>query len=255
MPNPVLAASNTSLIDIGHLRGCACAAFGCRPVPKRVTNHVLRAQWERKTRYLVHTVMSVDTYVSLSLPKSTSPLPHRPDALSYTLTDAITGKNQTWYLDIDTNDVLSLQLQLQQTLPCVIVFLPVASDISDMNRWLIERQECNKLGCAYAPIPVHANYSRDTFCLPVSFSSYGPESELQHWTMFLQLPPPRKKIADGVVLRGVKSRTVYLMENQVLRAFPNGETFMKMGFEWGQIQLFQQNEVDSWPKGPDLPSK
>jgi hypothetical protein len=28
---------------------------------------------------------------------------------------------------------------------------------------------------------------------------------------------------------------------------------LKMGFEWGQIRMIHQREVDYWPKGPQLP--
>lgn len=254
MPKALLASSNTSLIDVGHLHGCACAAFGCQPIPIQVNRYVLRAQWERKTRSLSHAILPSSTIADLALPKSLSSFPHNPTAPSYTIVNSVTGHNETWYFDLTLPSFLEWLAKIERALPCVLIYYPIANDVSDMNEWLIRRRDCGNVGCAFAPIPLTSSFSRDTFCLPVSFNPNGPEPELLHFTMFLQLSPPKRSIPDGSVIRGSGSREVYLVENQMLRMFPNGDTFINMGYEWSQIQIFHQKEIDSWPKGSTLPT-
>jgi hypothetical protein len=69
----------------------------------------------------------------------------------------------------------------------------------------------------------------------------------------IQGPPPQRKLVEGELIRGTSSRTVYLVQNGQLRAFPNGDTFMKMKFDFGDVHVTFQGEVDYMPKGPDLP--
>eukprot|EP01034_Spumella_vulgaris_P000788 gene788-1044_t len=59
MPNAILGTHNLTLFDLHSSRGCSCVHMGCRPVPPSVNNLMLRAIWERLTRRIDHSVLSV----------------------------------------------------------------------------------------------------------------------------------------------------------------------------------------------------
>lgn len=214
----------------------------------RINILVLRAQWERLSRHL-----SRDPLNLVHIPRSLKPPPNRPDAVTYSLFNQATNKSEKWYIDMDPGEFLDAQNAVLNT-PCVKVFAPLMDMIADMNRWLIERKDCGYLGCASYPFNRYPGFNPETFCVPVSFNPAGPEPELAHITVIAQIPPPRRHILDGSIIQGTSSRSVYLVQNQTMREFPNGDTFLKMGYEWGQIRRIHQREVDSWPKGPSLPS-
>lgn len=249
MPNATLATPTTALVDISHLRGCACSHLGCRPMTARMNQIVLRVQWERFSRRL-----SRDPLKLIHIPRSLKPLPNRPDAVTYKLFNQAANKTEKWYIDMDLGEFLDAQNAVLVSIPCVPVFAPLMDLIADMNRWLIERNECGYLGCASYPFSRFPGFNPESFCIPISFNPAGPEPELAHFTVIAQIPPPLRHILDGSIIQGTASRSVYLVQNQTFREFPNGDTFLKMGYEWGQIRRIHQREVDSWPKGPSLPS-
>eukprot|EP01032_Pedospumella_encystans_P023640 gene23640-26755_t len=61
-------------------------------------------------------------------------------------------------------------------------------------------------------------------------------------------------IPENPLIRFTDSQTVYLNRNDGLRAFPNGHTFMAMGYDFGNVETLHANRrVDFYFRG-DLPS-
>lgn len=56
------------------------------------------------------------------------------------------------------------------------------------------------------------------------------------------------------LIRFRDSPAVYLVRDGVARAFPNGNTFLAMGFEWGRITVLNADERTLYTFGSDLPS-
>jgi len=55
------------------------------------------------------------------------------------------------------------------------------------------------------------------------------------------------------LVRFTDSTSVYLFEKGEMRAFPNGHTFMAMGFDFGDVQVFDASRRVEARFGPDLP--
>ena len=65
----------------------------------------------------------------------------------------------------------------------------------------------------------------------------------------------KSKFANGQLVRIHKKSSIYLVQNQTLFAFPNADTFVKMGFEWKNVNHVRlYNFIKFFPVGPDLPS-
>lgn len=63
-----------------------------------------------------------------------------------------------------------------------------------------------------------------------------------------------KSWRKDMLVRFTDSATVYLIRDGVARAFPNGNTFMAMGFEWGQIKVMTPDKRAVFMFSDDLPS-
>ena len=109
---------------------------------------------------------------------------------------------------------------------------------------------CTKFGCPHTPIHVNQSYVNisGVFCNPISYTHIEPIN-LYELTEKKQVPPTPKKYSDGSLLQG-SSKSVYLMMNGTLHEFPDGNTFLKMGFEWGHIQ--KNVNLSLYPLGEPL---
>jgi len=58
----------------------------------------------------------------------------------------------------------------------------------------------------------------------------------------------------GTVLKRQNAREVYLVgNNSVIRGFPNGDTFIKMGFEFGAVKDIPGSVFQMFHERPELP--
>jgi hypothetical protein len=250
-PNAVLATSNMTLFNIYAARGCGCPFMGCHENDYAINQMVLRYQWERKTRGLSHIVQEWP-----HIPVSETPLSHRKDAHMIELFEENIQAKKQYYIDLSDTEINNIIQSVSQR--CVPIFRPVGNEISDMLLTLINRKDCATFGCAAAPLTIEAGNTMEVMCLPVSFNPNGPEPVLKYLNMLIQLPPPQQPkipLKEGEVLRGTGSRTVYLVRDQQLHAFPNADTFIGMGYDWDQIKVYYQDEVNLMPIGSELPPK
>lgn len=67
-----------------------------------------------------------------------------------------------------------------------------------------------------------------------------------------KLLPPEQ---SGRLYRVHNQRTVYLVRNGMLHAFPDGATFMAMGFDFSQIKVIPFSEFEQMLVGEELPHK
>lgn len=254
MPNAIPAAPNTPLFSISSAGGCGCRDMGCRPLPDAINQMVLRAQWERKTRAVSRTVKALP-----KVPRSLHPLPHRPRAMTVNMSDdpfSHTARSQIWYIDLSGSEVGDIVRNLRSRCVPIYTGAQETAALSKMIESIIARGECGKLGCAAVPIVIDTSSqtaNKDVFCLPISFNPAGPEEELRLHTLMLQRPPPLPKLHEGELIRGSGTREIYMVQKQTLRMFPSGATFIAMGFEWNQVHIYDQHEVDYMPRGDDLP--
>jgi hypothetical protein len=63
---------------------------------------------------------------------------------------------------------------------------------------------------------------------------------------------PLPIIKNGMVLKGTSDRSVYLIENGLKREFPNGDVFVKHGFEWEQIVVIPDFVKDLLSNGAPM---
>lgn len=251
MPNPILATKNTTLFNIATTRGCGCPFMGCRPMAYMINQLVLRAQWERKTRAFKHQITAWP-----KLPLKDETIPNRDPDWFLDVHEAKLNATKRWHIDLSSAEINQIILGLARQ--CVPVYSGdkhrFIHDISDMVTKLQRHKECGKLGCTFTPIQIYKDYHPDALCLPVSFNPDGPEEELKYLTVLMTSPPPPIRLTEGEIIRGSSSRAVFLYQNGTLHLFPNGDTFVKMGFEWGQVKVYYQNEVDAMPVGLPLPT-
>lgn len=69
------------------------------------------------------------------------------------------------------------------------------------------------------------------------------------------LYPGNPPYPENSLIRFTDGNTVYLKRDGVLRAFPNGRTFMAMGFDFGDVQVELDWKRGLFKFGPDLPGK
>ena len=61
-------------------------------------------------------------------------------------------------------------------------------------------------------------------------------------------------VPDSSLIRFSNGPTVYLYRDKVMRAFPNGATFEKMGFDFGDVKVLKATKVRHFKIGDELPS-
>jgi hypothetical protein len=67
-------------------------------------------------------------------------------------------------------------------------------------------------------------------------------------------PPFVNTISVGEIIRFLNFRSLYLRNGTELREFPDGGTFMKMGFEFGTESVLEEWKKIFFTFGPALPS-
>lgn len=137
---------------------------------------------------------------------------------------------------------------------CMPIQKSTAKEVSDMlSTYFIPHQYCPRYGCSYVPITINASYLwfGDSFCDPVSFELVPPPA-LKDMAKQVQVPPQAPPLTEREVLRG-SGRQVYLVQNGTLHAFPNGATFMKMGFDFSQVVVLPDWVFHIYSIGSDLP--
>ena len=60
------------------------------------------------------------------------------------------------------------------------------------------------------------------------------------------------KDIEGHLVKG-SGRAVYYVLNQTRYAFPNGDTFEGLGFDWGDVWQLTDSDISVFPSGPDIP--
>ena len=71
----------------------------------------------------------------------------------------------------------------------------------------------------------------------------------------IELFPAHARLPDHTLVRFTGSQSVYLIENDgVLRAFPNGHTFMAMGYDFGDVKTEFEFKMRVYTMGTELPN-
>ena len=64
--------------------------------------------------------------------------------------------------------------------------------------------------------------------------------------------PVNSKDIERHTVKG-SGRAVYYVINQTKYAFPNGDTFEGLGFDWNDVWYLTDNDLSVFPAGPDIP--
>ena len=64
--------------------------------------------------------------------------------------------------------------------------------------------------------------------------------------------PVNSKDVERHTVKG-SGRAVYYVINQTKYAFPNGDTFEGLGFDWNDVWYLTDNDLSVFPAGPDIP--
>jgi hypothetical protein len=85
-----------------------------------------------------------------------------------------------------------------------------------------------------------------------SFLWYGVEPKTYiEWLAPLRTPP---NMTEGDLFRGVNSKQVYVVRDNLLRGIPNLKTFMTLGRDFDEVHVVNDYIIAMMPMGPDLPS-
>ena len=135
---------------------------------------------------------------------------------------------------------------------CVDVFLPSLRLINEALRGIKDKAECNRFGCPFLPLNVSTDFMArtDTLCVPLSFNPDGADPVYFNLTLRSQRP---LTMPEGLLVKG-GGRSVYLVRNGSLHEFPNGDTFLGMGYDWGDIVGISDNKLRLMVMGEPIPS-
>ena len=152
------------------------------------------------------------------------------------------------------------------------VCIPIAAvrlkEIIELNSFFVTNNLCWKYGCGYLPsfeeFPLIEDEKKpnelihklpEIFCLPISFENIPPK-KLRLLSILLLYPIPifSLNLEEGTPVKTRFSKAVYLFQNQSLHVFPNGETFLKLGFQWNNIMVVTPQFMKFVPIGDPLPS-
>ena len=113
--------------------------------------------------------------------------------------------------------------------------------------------KCKHFGCVYLPLRVNHSYDwfNEYFCDPIIFENPINE-QMANLSQKAMIPPPPIQFKDGDVVKG-NGRSVYLVKNGTLHEFPNGDTFLGMGYDWDQIKNFPSYMFHYISFGPPVP--
>ena len=64
--------------------------------------------------------------------------------------------------------------------------------------------------------------------------------------------PILPEMIEGHLLKG-KGRQIFFIKNHTRYAFPNGDTFEGLGFDWGDVWQLGDSDVNQFPTGGDIP--
>ena len=142
---------------------------------------------------------------------------------------------------------------------CLPIFKSTAGIISTVAESFVRENKCPNFGCVDVPVYVNEsiNWFSDSFCDPTYFTPSAPP-DIKSLEKRAQLPPPMPVITEGELIRPGSSKTVYLVVNGTLRAFPNFHTFIVTGRDFSEVQVLPDwlfGHPGTLPIGPELPPK
>lgn len=141
------------------------------------------------------------------------------------------------------------------TQDCMPIYKPTAPLISQVVQEFIHENKCPAFGCVGVPILVNEtfNWFSDSFCDPMYFTSTAPPG-LQDLEKRAEMPPPLPTLEENELIRPGSSKTVYLVKNGTLHAFPDFHTFVVTGRDFSEVHVFADNVFSQLPVGPPLPN-
>lgn len=184
------------------------------------------------------------------------------------------------FLPLDPKKMENIQTILRQR--CISISIYSLYDMKELMKGFIKKNECHRFGCAYIPYPeelllsqqyliqqMNPHYnatasssshgidegdnegstsggSSSSICVPVSFEGPGAMKRLRLLTLYLLLPIPIQ-LEDGMIVKTKNSKQVYLYSNETFHGFPNGETFLKMGFSFDKITTISSGMLKRIP--------
>ena len=124
------------------------------------------------------------------------------------------------------------------TADCLPIYKPTSTIISTVADALVKEQQCPYFGCVDVPLFVNEtlNWFSDSYCYTAYFTD-APPAGLLDFEKHAQLPSPAPVITDGELIRPGSSRTVYLVVNGTLHAFPDLHTFIAYGRDFSEVQV------------------
>lgn len=127
---------------------------------------------------------------------------------------------------------------------CMPIYKPTAGLINKIAEGQVVRGECPLFGCVDVPIYVNEtnNWFADSFCDPMYFTPEMPAG-IKLIEKRAQLPPPPPVLKEGELVRPGSSRTVYLVRNGTLHAFPDLHTFMTYGRDFSEVVVVPDYEM------------
>lgn len=139
---------------------------------------------------------------------------------------------------------------------CMPIYKPTVPLITQVAESVVARGECPHFGCVDVPIYINesASWFSDSFCDPLYFTPSPPEG-LKSIEKRAQLPPPPTLVEEGELVRPGSSRTVYIVRNGTLHAFPDLHTFISMGKDFGDVKVLPDYQMHYLVVGAELPKQ
>jgi hypothetical protein len=196
-----------------------------------------------------------------------SPHPHGIHR-NHTIIDTVNLKN-----NVTSGHVIALSwmkiVEIMQFIDdhCVFISPLRLEELKKLMEYFHANLLCPKYGCGYIPslieFPV---FTKDDFgqdqldnnekiCIPVFFDQNLPRRLLKMLTLLRMypIPPSTSTLNEGQLVKTKGSKAVYLFQNSSLHTFPNGDTFMAMGFSFDKIMEISPQLLKILRKGSPLP--